>query len=242
MPLAMINMPLALNRPAHPALHLLLRLQIHALDTIPKRRLHLLEALPCRLGEEEIHHRHHDTRIDNKDEIVLPADLLKRLRRRAQEDNTRDEQTGDTDREAFRALGRREDLAGVDVGGGVDADAVAGDVEEEEEDGRGGHVRRLRALEDADGDALADERDDRPAEAEHEQARAPDAIDDERVEDIAQRADGDPAGLDEELHLGVVAEAFVEEGSVVCGRRVRTGVDWVRGQGILLLMTCVAVA
>ena len=94
-------------------------------------------------------------------------------------------------------------------------------MEEKEEHGCGGDVGRLRALEDADGDALADQRNDRAAETENEQTGSADAIHDESVEDVAEWADGDPAGLDEELHLGVVAETLVEERPVVCGRIFR---------------------
>lgn len=80
---------------------------------------------------------------------------------------------------------------------------------EEKEDGGSGHAAGLCALEDADGDAFADEGRDNAGETDDEEASAADAVDEDGVDGVAEGADADPAGLDEELADGCEAEGFV---------------------------------
>lgn len=193
----------------------LLLVEVHRLDRIAKELTDIFQRPTLGLGEPEEDRDTDDRGDGDEDDVIPPPDGGEGGRSRLEKDDGGHEQTRDADGQALGADGSGEDLAGVDVGRGVAAGREEGDVQEQEKDGGGRESPVAGLVEEVDGDALADQSHHAARVAKHEHARASDPVDEERVEQVPEGTDRDPATLDEELLDRVVAQRRVQTGSVV---------------------------
>lgn len=88
-------------------------------------------------------------------------------------------------------------------------------MKEEEEDGCGSETSVSCLVEAVDSDTFADQGDDASCIADDEHSTSTDSVDNQGVEQVAEGADRNPAGLNEQLLDGVEAERRVQRRSVV---------------------------